>query len=99
MDQKKHGEKISEAEFEKMLNAYESQNPGKTKSVLLDADMVAKIATAPGATGVRIYFGLDAEGRLTVMLKSEGNDITALKDGGAGALNRGQLCPPYCPDK
>lgn len=92
--EKQHGGIISNDEFNAMREAYEKKNPDQTKSVLFSSDVIRK---ALNKENVRVYFGLDAEGRQTVIFKAEGSGgATQAIASDDPPVNKGQLCPPVC---
>lgn len=94
MEKNQRGGTISRQQFEEMRKAYAEKYPDQTKSVLFSSDVVAKTLVKDN---VRVYFGLDAEGRTTVIFMAEGSggqqEALAMPD---PPVNMGQLCPPYC---
>lgn len=90
----KGGSPISKAEFEKMKKKWKDKNPKKTQSVEFSLESLKRVVDAPGAAGMRVYFGENDEGLDTVMLVPTNTDgssnLTYIED-------RGLLCPPNCP--
>lgn len=92
------GEEITALEFEEMKKRYDNLtsaksvfNEDQTKSVLFGTEVFVKLINTKGVTGIRVHFGINKEGKLTVMLTGENEDPHLT------ILDRGQLCPPYCP--
>ncbi|KAA9332393.1 hypothetical protein F0P96_13040 [Hymenobacter busanensis] len=78
-----------------MTRLYRDANLNENKGVFIGNDLLQQL-TAPntGATGIRFYFGMDGDNKLTLVLvgvNSEGRDLTSRVG------NRGQLVPP-CSD-
>jgi hypothetical protein len=96
----KIGGKIPNKEFKKMRKAYEDKHPKQTQSILFSKDVIQKEVIDQEGDYIRIYFGLDEEGRQTVMFRSEGAQTSARQLSedleADDAVDRGQLCPPYC---
>jgi hypothetical protein len=79
-----------------MTHAYQNspQFAGQTKAGLISATAVKELLNQPGCLGVRIYFALNANNNLTLVLV--GTDINE-KDMTTGViLDKLKDCPPFC---
>ena len=85
------GEKISKAEADKMKKAYESKNPGKTRSVAFSAEFVRSLVNNPKAEAVVLSYAQNDKGEDTIIISPMDATGQALDEG-----DRGQACPPYC---
>lgn len=85
------GQKISKAEAEKMAKAYQSKNPGKTRSVAFSADFVRSLMSNPKAETVVFSFGQNDKGEDTIIISPTDASGQTLDD-----ADRGSPCPPYC---
>lgn len=72
-----------------------------TQSSFVGSDILTQLLNKPDAVGLRLYYGLDDEGKLQPIFyacDASGNPITSSTttegDGGADAS---LPCPPYCP--
>lgn len=87
---------ITLAEAITMTHAYQNspQFAGQTKAGLISATAVQDLLNQPGCMGVRIYFALNANDNLTLVLV--GTD-TNEKDMTTGViLDKLKDCPPNC---
>lgn len=79
-----------------LTHAYQNspQFAGQPKAGLITATAVQELLNQPGCEGVRIYFSLNANNNLTLVLV--GTDINE-KDMTSGViLEKLKDCPPFC---
>ncbi len=79
-----------------LTHAYQNspQFAGQPKAGLITATAVQELLNQPGCEGVRIYFSLNANNNLTLVLV--GTDINE-KDMTSGViLDKLKDCPPFC---
>lgn len=89
---------ITLQEAETMTHAYQnaSQFQDLTIAVCIDNDAYQQVLDQQGCVSVRTYFGLDADGKLTIVVvgvDENGEDLTS-----GILLNRGYKCPAKCPN-
>ncbi|AYA37099.1 hypothetical protein D3Y59_08545 [Hymenobacter oligotrophus] len=87
------GSFISEEDGVTLTGRYQKRDINTNKAVFLGKEHLLKLLEQDGAQGIRFYFGLKADDKLTlvaVAANNEGEDITSL------VLNRGFECPDYC---
>jgi hypothetical protein len=94
----KHEVSLAEAKqyiqnYRKSVEAPKPKVP-PTKAGSFEKGAVDKILAQPGCTQLRIYYGLNEEGKPNLVLvgvDSAGKDMTK-----ACIMERGTLCPPFC---
>lgn len=102
----KGGQKIGKALANEMIDRHQNQ----TKSVYFDVEQVKALCSVPGAAGVSVYFAVDEKGKNTVVLLpvsqegkviwNDNSELTkSLSSEGNTALELGNTCPPYCPER
>jgi|TARA_B110000037_G_C16894525_1_gene413593 hypothetical protein len=89
---------ITLQEAETMTHAYQnaSQFQDLTIAVCIDNDAYQQVLDQQGCISVRTYFGLDADGKLTIVVvgvDDQGEDMTS-----GILLNHGYKCPAKCPN-
>jgi hypothetical protein len=92
---------------ERMMSDFQANNPYKAYGWYLGRMAIEDLLGQPGAVGIRIYGGLDAEGEFSPVIfgvDSLGNDLPLRGlqkqiQGSHGELPKEKLppCPPYCP--
>lgn len=88
------GSKVTRDQAEKMTGRYKATNVDQTQAVLFDAKVYAEILAYPGVVKVASYFGLNDEGKRTIILIGVDSKDQLLW---ATAADFGSLCPPRCP--
>lgn len=72
------GGEISIETATEMTKAYVESYPNENRSYHIGRNVIEKILTQPGCVGMRFYYGLNAEGRKTLVyvgLDANGNDL------------------------
>jgi hypothetical protein len=79
-----------------MTHAYQNspQFAGQTKAGLISATAIQDLLNQPGCVGVRIYFALNANDNLTLVLV--GTDINEKDMTNGVILDKLKDCPPIC---
>lgn len=90
-NEKTGGQRISKDEADKMAKAYDSKNPGKTKSVIFSAEFVRSLISDPSTENVKLTFAQTDKGEDTIVISSLNAKGQPTDQG-----DRGQLCPPFC---
>lgn len=88
------GSKVTRAQAEKMMDGYKSANVQQTEAVIFDAKVYSEIIAYPGVVKVASYFGINDEGKRTIILIGVDAKDQLLW---ATAADFGSLCPPRCP--
>jgi hypothetical protein len=76
-----------------LTKRHQAANPKAAKAEAFHGDQVAALLRQPGCVGMRVYYGLNADGTAAVVLTgmdSSDNDLTGT------ILEYGFPCPPYC---
>jgi hypothetical protein len=101
--EKKAGAKISKQQAMEMIEAFEKENKGKTRSVYFDKGMIQSLIDTPDCVGVKIHFAKKNDINTVVLIPIDElgaslweDSAPKSKDGGFTALNVGSPCPPYC---
>ncbi|MBR9859818.1 hypothetical protein GYB22_03535 [bacterium] len=86
---------ITLTEAETMTHAYQNDSrfTGLTKAVLMEKADILEIFQNTNVEGLRIYFALDSNDKLTVVTlgtDSNNEDVTSK------IMNNGAMCPPSC---
>ncbi|UYZ61047.1 hypothetical protein [Hymenobacter latericus] len=87
------GSFISEADGVALTKRYQECGLNPNKAIFLGKEHLRKLLEQDGAQGIRFYFGLKDDEKLTlvaVAANAEGNDLDSL------VLNRGFECPDNC---
>ncbi|KUG09640.1 hypothetical protein [Solirubrum puertoriconensis] len=87
------GSFISEADGVALTKRYQECGINPNRALFLGKEHLLKLLEQDGAKGIRFYFGLKDDEKLTlvaVAASAEGEDLTSL------VLNRGFECPDGC---
>ena len=97
---KKVGKQIPKDEADKLIKRWKEKKH-KTNSSFFGADIISSLLSKPGATGIRIHYGLDDQGNMQPVLTPEYDETTLTaqtQDEDPGTYADSSLgCPPYCP--
>jgi hypothetical protein len=72
------GEEISHELAADFITAYEKAYPGENRGYHLGRNIIDQILAQPGCVGMRFYYGLNEDGKKTLVyvgLDADGNDI------------------------
>lgn len=92
----KEGEAISLESAAAFTKNYRDENPTGVQSAFYGREMLEALLAQPGSMGIRVYYGLKADGMQELVLVSsdaEENDDLSL------ILDKSIKCPPRCPKK
>ena len=81
---------------------YREENPGETKAQFFGCDILNQLLNEPGCMGIRVYYGIDDDGKKQLILvgaNAEQNNLLPTDQGsdGSAVANGGQSCPTSCP--
>lgn len=77
----KEGEEITLSNASSMTAAYRRNNPNETLGHFFGREIISRILDQPDAVGIRIYYGIDEDGKKQLILvgaDSDENDLTDL---------------------
>jgi hypothetical protein len=87
---------------------YREKNPGDTKGHFFGFEIIQQILSEAGCVGIRMYYGIDENGKKQIMLvgvDSDGENLVPLEGNflmeGEGNIiaDASFPCPDYCPDE
>jgi len=87
------GDFISLDEGGNMTGNYRAQNPGETIAHFFGKDKLQELLDQQGAVGIRMYYGIDNDGKKQLVLvaaDADQNDMTEL------VLDLSHPCPNWC---
>jgi hypothetical protein len=89
------GERISFKKAEAWTATYQSDHASGLQSMFYSADVFLKLLRQDGATGIRIYNAINADGKECFVLvgATEEGDLTAEHN---FVFDKGQGCPDIC---
>jgi hypothetical protein len=73
------GEEISHELAAEFINAYLETHPGENRGYHLGRNIIDHILAQPGCVGMRFYYGLNEDGKKTLVyvgMDADGNDLT-----------------------
>lgn len=85
---------IGLTEAREMVGRWKRANPDKAHAAAVTREAVERVMNQPGCVGARCYYGLNADGTMSLIMIGvdiDGNDM----DEGAMA-ERFEPCPPFC---
>ncbi|GAB5419153.1 MAG: hypothetical protein Crog4KO_06610 [Crocinitomicaceae bacterium] len=69
------GGQITLAEGADLTSKYRDENPGSTKGHFFGKDILKRILTQEGCMGIRMYYGIDEDGKKElVIVGADGNE-------------------------
>jgi hypothetical protein len=78
-----------------LTSRYQQRNPNAVKAEFFGRDAIKAILDQEGCVGIRIYYGLDENGKNHLVLVGADADENDLHEG--VLAERAQQCPPICP--
>jgi uncharacterized lipoprotein NlpE involved in copper resistance len=90
------GKQVSDKEAMTWAKSFASKYPEDLRGYYFSAESYKKVLETPGATGIRIYIGLNAEGSKVMILTPTDKAGNTIPNG--TMYEFGQACPPYCND-
>lgn len=110
LPKKPHSQRISLPAAVDLTQRYRRSAPASEHSGFFFAKGIAELLAQPGVFGMRVYHGLDADGRYRIVLvgvDENGEDIVTTRRSLGAAIARGTgdailldghyPCPPWCP--
>ena len=98
------GKSVTLEQAKRWTKRYRDENPGAVKAHFYGCEKIQEILKEPGCMGIRIYYGIDEEGKKKLVLVGATKDQNNIlpegqgKDGGGQLLDEGRDCPDYCPE-
>ena len=98
------GRPITLGQAKRWTKRYRDENPGAVKAHFYGCERIQALLNEPGCKGIRIYYGIDDEGKKKLVLvgaKRDQNNILPTesgKDENGQILDDGRDCPDYCPE-
>ncbi|TRX58704.1 hypothetical protein FNH22_12565 [Fulvivirga sp. M361] len=98
------GRPITLEQAKRWTKRYQDENKGAVKAHFYGCERLRELLDEPECVGIRIYYGLDDDGKRKLVLvgaKADQNNILPQEEGKGPQhqiLNDGRDCPPACPD-
>ena len=86
--------RINLADAAALTKRYQAANPKSVKAAVFQGKQVLAMLSQPGCAGMRVYYGLKADGSSTLVLTgidAADNDLV-----GGTMLENPFWCPPFC---
>jgi hypothetical protein len=100
------GDPIDLATAKSWAANYREKNPGDTKGHFFGFEIIQQILNEAGCVGIRMYYGIDENGKKQIMLvgvDSDGENIIPngenFLDGEGIVADASWPCPDYCPEE
>jgi hypothetical protein len=90
------GKQIADDEAKRWIKNYTDKKPDALRAYYFGADVYKKALETPGCVGLRVYLGLNDEGKEVMIIVPTDKDGKGIL--GNTTFEFGQACPPACTD-